>query len=237
MIFFIALLCAFNILSWIVFLRKFKNLFTIDDVISEAKSEINKIVTDLNNNASRDITILDDKHSMLEAVIKEADKRIRILMDLEKQNAGVARLSEKVSASRNNSAAKRAANAYGKNKTSSKSSKYNEADADLRSLAITQSGREEIASQGTLFDSPINNAATMDALDNGSSYAEVPVVHADAFYPDVPALEGSGRDTKSVLKARIVSLFHSGLTIEEIARELSCAITEVQLVLSLADLM
>lgn len=238
MIFFIAFLCIFNILSWIVLLRKFKNLFTVDDVISSAKSEINKIVADLNNNASRDITIIEDKLATIDSVIKEADKRIRILMDLEKQTAGVARLSEKISTSRSTPAAKRAATAYGKNKatSSSKASKYNKDDVDVRSLEITPLGKKEISSQGTLFDSPVTNSVEMSAFDDGSSYTEVPVVHTDAFYPEIPAVESMGGGTNGNLKARIVSLFNSGVTIEQIAKRLSCSTTEVQFALSLEDL-
>ncbi|MBD5407949.1 MAG: hypothetical protein HDR54_00890 [Treponema sp.] len=238
MIFFIAFLCIFNILSWIIFLRKFKNLFTVDDVISAAKSEINKIVADLNNNTNRDITIVESRLATLDSVLKEADKRIKILMDLEKQNAGVAHLSEKVSASRSTPVAKRAATAYGKNSatSSSKASKYNKDDVDARSLEITPLGRKEISSQGTLFDSPVDNSVEMNSLDGGPSYTEVPVVHTDAFYPEIPTVEDRGGGTNGGLKAKIISLFNSGATIEQIAKRLSCSTTEVQFALSLEDL-
>ncbi|MFC2602849.1 MAG: hypothetical protein ACFNX0_02925, partial [Treponema sp.] len=89
MAFLVSFLIIFNILAWIVFLRNFKKLFTTEDVIEKAKSEINRIVIDLNANAERNISIIDDKINRLRALIAESDKKIKLLEDINTKTAAL----------------------------------------------------------------------------------------------------------------------------------------------------
>ena len=97
MVYLVVFLCVFNIVTWLLFLRNFKKLFTTDGIIEAAKSECNKIVTDLNRNADRNITLIDGKINNLQGLIKEADRKIRLLMDLEKQGAELSEFQSKLS--------------------------------------------------------------------------------------------------------------------------------------------
>ena len=54
------LICIFNVVMWIVFLRHFKNLFTTEDIISGTKDEVNKILMDLDRQTERNLMLMDN---------------------------------------------------------------------------------------------------------------------------------------------------------------------------------
>lgn len=82
--FIIGVLIVFNIVMWVVILAKFKKLFSTDDIIAETKENCNSILKDLNSNVDRDITLADGRIETLASLMKVADKKIKLLSDLEK---------------------------------------------------------------------------------------------------------------------------------------------------------
>lgn len=226
MVYLVFFLCVLNVVLWIFFLRNFKKLFTTDDIIGSAKSECNKIVIDLNRNADRNITVLNDRINSLQGLIKEADRKIKILMEFEKKEAGLSELHSKISGAhasrRTDAAVKKAADAYGKKSAASER------------LSLTESARTELNDdfQKTLFDDVphVRTEAVVTVREDGASYAEIPVVTPDVFVAEKP----SGF-SKNDLKAKIISLFDSGSSIEDIALRLSCSMTEVQFALTLEN--
>ncbi len=70
------LLVVFNIIMWIVFLSKFKKLFSTDDIIQSARNDLENLISDMNRNADRDVTLVEAKTRQLKEVIEEADQRI-----------------------------------------------------------------------------------------------------------------------------------------------------------------
>lgn len=220
-------LCVVNVVLWIFFLRNFKKLFTTDDIIESAKSECNKIVIDLNRNADRNITILNEKTAGLQNLIKEADRKIKLLMEFEKKGAGLAELQNKISGAhalrRTDAAVKKAADAYGEKS----------AGPD-RTVSLTEDARAALkaGAQKTLFDDVphVRTEAVVTVREDGASYAEIPVVTPDVFVAEKPA-----GLSKNDLKARILSLFDSGCSVEDIALQLSCSTTEVQFALTLEN--
>lgn len=220
-------LCVVNVVLWIFFLRNFKKLFTTDDIIESAKNECNKIVIDLNRNADRNITVLNEKISSLQSLIKEADRKIKLLMEFEKKGAGLAELQSKISSSRTprrtDAVVKKAADAYGKKTVASN-----------RTISLTENARAEldIDSQKTLFDDvpQVRTEAVVTVREDGASYAEIPVVTPDIFVAEKPLSL-----SKNDLKTSIISLFDSGCSIEDIALQLSCSTTEVQFALTLEN--
>ena len=65
MVFLVVILCITNILLWIVFLLKFKSLFSTEDIIEKTRSELNKLVMDINNNTDRNITVYNESSKNL----------------------------------------------------------------------------------------------------------------------------------------------------------------------------
>ena len=62
MTFFIIALVLINLGLWIIFLLKFKDLFSTEKIIEKTRYEMEKLVKDINNNAETNINIIDTKH-------------------------------------------------------------------------------------------------------------------------------------------------------------------------------
>ena len=68
-----------NIIFWLVFLRKFKKLFSTDDILASTRSEMNEMIADVNRITSRDIDLIESKLKLLKAVAAEADRHAAII--------------------------------------------------------------------------------------------------------------------------------------------------------------
>lgn len=230
----IVFLCIFNVVMWIVFLRNFKKLFTTDNIIEETKAEYNKLVQDFNKNTDTNLTILDDRIRTLKALVAEADKKIRLLNEIEKKGYAASALSAAISGAKVSSAHahKKAADAY----TKSKSGRSINPES---SYGITEKAGSERLEQGTLFDepssdsfssaSPIDTRVQVNVNSRGESWAEVPVVVPEVYMSEKPVFR------KKDKKSEIVSMYDSGMSVEDIAVELKLTDTEVQFALSLEN--
>lgn len=219
----IVFICIFNVVMWIIFLQKFKKLFTTDDVIENAKSELNKIISDMNRNVERNINLTDASAQRLKELVSEAEKKIKILSDMEKQEIALSDFNNRVYEQ------KAAEKAYTKkNITRIK-------PEDSFSLTPKAKKEPEIKqSQKTLFDDevrPIETVAKVTVTDNGASYAEIPVVSPKVYKSETPLKINRHDD----LKTKIIHLYDIGNSIEDIAAELSCSTTEVQFALTLEN--
>lgn len=216
MAFLVSFLIIFNILAWIVFLRNFKKLFTTEDVIEKAKSEINRIVIDLNANAERNISIIDDKINRLRALIAESDKKIKLLEDINTKTAALNdfRVKMEKSAQKNISPEKN----------------Y------LKTAEVSVSKNAENFPNGgqtTLFDevSSLNEQVRAQNTDSSPIYSSERLAS-----PSVSVLGTSLKaKSKPDLKDSIISLFDAGFSVEEIAARLNCSTTEVSFALSLEN--
>ena len=76
---FLITVILFNIIMWAVFLAKFKKLFSAGSVVDETRDILNKMLMDINNNAARNINLLEDKIRELKEVSAMADEHILLL--------------------------------------------------------------------------------------------------------------------------------------------------------------
>lgn len=220
--------CILNVALWLVFLIKFKNLFSTDNIIEKTKAELNRIIMDVNGNAERNITLIEDRIERLRALIAEADKRIKLAESAEARAAAVPVLRSQVSGAVKKSAqslsVRRAADAYKRNR---KTPPVKPDDA----FFLTSSGKSAAGTvaQNTLFDEtgPQDSAGTEITVNgDGASYAEIPVISSGVIAPDPAA---GRRD----FREQVSDLYDGGLSVADIAARLSCSTTEVQFVLDL----
>ena len=54
----VVFLCIFNVVMWMVFLWKFKKLFTTDNVIEETRVQYNNLIADMNKNTHNNIVVI-----------------------------------------------------------------------------------------------------------------------------------------------------------------------------------
>ncbi len=220
--------CFLNVALWVVMLTRFKKLFTADDIIAEYQKELHSMTVDVDQHASRTISIIENAEKELKALIAEAERRIVLakneLAKQEQSKALLQRLNAKTApaARQKQSAPSRAASVYA------------QAQADS-SYALTGAGRRQAAVQGSLFDSdePVKNETHMQEPNlftvnhSGASYASVPVIS-----PDVSFVENPIRPQKD-FSEQVRELASFGHSVDEIARALERSTTEVQFVLDM----
>ncbi len=234
--FFIISLSLINLILWFVFLYKFKKLFTTEDIISSSKSELDKIISDVNRNVDRNVTVIDDAIARLRQLNAETEKKIKLLADLNAKTEALPEFKSRVSDSvrRTNPLGKSVEKAYARNRVSP----HKRGVEPDTAVFITPAGETKAvqdAQQQTLFDeqgavSQIKTTAEVMMTEGGASYAEIPVMSPKVYASETPVTVQADD-----LKSRILLLFDRGRSIEDIAAELSCSTTEVQFALTLEN--
>lgn len=72
----LSILTIFNITMWIVFGIRFKKVFSTDDVIKRTRESLNRMLIDINRNAERNISLIDERINKLKAASAEADRHL-----------------------------------------------------------------------------------------------------------------------------------------------------------------
>lgn len=229
------LICVFNIVMWIVFLRHFKNLFTTDDIVASTKEEVNKILMDLDRQTERNLMLMDNSISRLKSLNAEIDKKLKLLDEMKNSAAGTAELTARIN-SKPSAGRKIAASAYEKNKSAKKN--INSEDTVILTRTGDQFSVEPL--QTTLFNEksdfqqdkkteiPVNHDIHVDS--QGAAYAQIPVVAPKVFVSDTVEDLSKAPET---LKDKILKLFDQGYNADIISKELGCSATEVQFVLDI----
>lgn len=225
MVFIVSALCIVNLILWVVFLSKFKKLFTADDVISSYRQELNRLLTDIDRHTARDVATIEDVSKELKAVVAEADRHVAVAKaELERQEKSKTfqqKLAAKPQGSARQTMAQRAADSY-----------LRTAPQGDAAFAVTGEGRRQLAEQGTLFDdAPTQSSGfpstTFTMEQSGASYASVPVLTPQVSFVDEPV------QAKKAFGERVKELTLRGESIDNIARILECSTTEVQFVLDM----
>ena len=214
---------AINIALWIVFTVRFKRLFSADDVIEKTKAEMDNMIRDINNNTVRAIDIIDDRTKRLKRLIEEADKRIALAQSEEAKKKSLSTLRDTLEKKTVPEASRRAANTYKKNAPRSR-------PAPDASYAVTGEGEVFAETQHSLFDDKqdeVYTKAEMNVMRNGTSYTKVPVIKPDVYFSETPVVP------KKNFTKQVLEMSEMGLTIEQIAKQLSCSKTEVQMILDM----
>ena len=214
---------AINIVLWGVFIVRFKRLFSADDVIEKARAEMDNMIRDINNNTVRAIDIIDDRTKQLKRLIEEADRRIALARSEEAKTLTVSALRDTLEKKSVSEVSRRAANSYKKNAPRSR-------PAPDASYEVTGEAEALSEMQHSLFDdtrASVRTKAEMNVTGDGASYAKVPVIKPEVYFSETPVVP-----KKNVTK-QVLEMAEMGLTIEQIAKQLSCSKTEVQMILDM----
>ena len=65
-----------SLILMVVILVRFKNLFSTDSIIEKTKAQMNRVIMDVNNNANRDMDLINDASKRLRALLNESDKKM-----------------------------------------------------------------------------------------------------------------------------------------------------------------
>ena len=221
-----------SLLLMIIILVRFKKLFSTDSIIDKTKSQMNRVIMDVNNNANRDLELINESSSRLRALLNEADKKME-------------NFKEATQLLRNSIAEAEKAG------QKPKKSVYIDPDA---SYTVTKTvNRNAPAQQGSLFDDAEESVSkespkaqksilkdeTVVTLD-GAAYKEVPLI-ITKVYDEKMNIVKTQQEAKTIqsqtsdrnLKDKVEKLFRQGMQIDDIAAELSCPASEVQFIIDM----
>ena len=240
-VFLVSSLTLINLLLWLVFLVRFKKLFSADDIMVKFRDGMESLLRDAQRNTLANINLIEEKTRELKAASAEAERKVALLrhelQGAEKSAAFQAQLNLQSEASSMQALAKPAAKkGRGKAsssaaskagaKTSSRSAaskaaaayKQNELPGEDEAVALTGLFKEN--AQKSLFDAP-----QITVTKDGDAYGKVPLIKTQIVASDNPI------KPKKSFARRVRELSELGKTVDEIASETDHSTTEVQLVL------
>lgn len=208
-----------SIILMIVILIRFKKLFSTDSIIEKTKSQMNRIVMDINNNANRDIELINEATRRLRALLNDADKKMENFREASQMLRDTIAETEKLKKS--NSYIDSSA-MYSVKKTPAAQNQRSLFDEDEPPV---KSEKSQQSNKSIVKDETIVTAT-------GAAYKEVPLiitkVYDDKKTSDNPI-------SKRSLKEKVEKLFNQGMQISDIAAELSCPISEVQFIIDMME--
>ena len=195
-------ICILNVIMWIVFANKFKKLFSTDDIIAKTREELNHMIIDVNRNADRNITLIDEKIKELKSVTAEAERRIAL---------GKAELAKTEKA-----------------KVLEQSLAQEKKPKEVNRSALSATGRyKHEQEQGDLFTSSSLEKKKGDAAENEEKEAlhEIPIVVPKVYLSENPVVPQ--KDFNTLVKEK----YDQGKSVEDIAAELGRSTQEVKFAL------
>ena len=212
---FISLVC---LILMIVILIRFKKLFSTDAIIEKTKTQMNRVIMDVNNNANRDIELINESSRRLRALLNEADKKMENFREATQLlRDTIAEAEKSTQKTRKNS--------------------FVDPNATYR---VTNNAP---ARQGSLFDEPEEKSILKDetlVTQDGAAYKEVPLIVTKVYDDKIGLIKNQQEAQNSMnqksdrsLKEKVERLFHQGMQVDDIAQELSCPSSEVQFIIDM----
>ena len=234
-----------SLILMIVILIRFKKLFSTDAIIDKTKSQMNRVIMDVNNNANRDIELINESSRRLRALLNEADKKMENFQEAMQLLRNTITEAEKTSHSngRSYSGLQESQRFADIKPVGQKSKKTTSIDPDA-SFEITKKAPSH---QGSLFDDPEPATILKDetlVTQDGAAYKEVPLIvtkvydeepPAEKQYPpkNLPFFAPPPPVSNRTLKDKVEKLFNQGMQVDDIAEELSCPASEVQFIIDM----
>ena len=194
-------LSLINISLLFVFLFKFKSLFTTDDIVEKTKQKMNQIISDVNQNAQRDIDLVNHCSRQIRSLIKESEEQMQSFQ--EATNILRDMLAE--------------IDRQGVNK----------------SIQVTQSNNQKYNYNDSFQNNQINTTKS-DVYTRPYQKLNIKLVQNENQQPDLFSdVKEEKENKRGNLTKNVVNLHNQGYSVEQIASELSCSVTEVQLIIDM----
>jgi hypothetical protein len=227
-------LCVLNIILWIVFFHRFSKIFSTDDIIENTRTELNRMIGDVNRNTERNITLIEDRIKELKKIIAEADKRMALYASEQKKHTlgteyrtTIDKVSLDVSENEKKlreTPIQKAAGKYRKNAENPVGAAVSQETV----YSITPRGFKQTteSEQAELFQPLVEEKSMTSATASETITSDaVPKV----FMSENPIV------SKKDFNVKVQELYEKGETIEKIASALSSSITEVQFAIDMND--
>ena len=251
---FVVCVCFVNILLWIIFLVRFKKIFSTDSIIEKTRDQMNRLIADIDKATERDMFLSGEASKRIQKLLDEEDKKLEMFNEASSRLRDMIAEADKINKMSNQKSTLfqdfnkiqpvkknnyNKVNAYLENARKASESKKAESLDPETTFEPVKSG------QGDLFDQEKKETIIKPEINvtpDGAAYKEVPLIITDIYQdqkeehePGMPVIEYSveaGNRKKSLAK-QVQQLYNQGLESEEIASRLSCSITEVDLILAM----
>ncbi len=226
-------LIVLNIILWMVFLKKFKNLFSTDDIISSTRLEVKRMIEDVDRATVKDMDIIESQIKQLKSIIAEADRHVAMARsELERQSKAYNLQTYTSSEMKKRLDVVSQSEFQPRNPASTAVSAYSRISDGLK-----QDESYSITSEGSLYlnkeSSQINEESKEKVIsspsgtqftvyEEGASVAKIPQLGPKVTFADNPV------KPKKDINQQIRELDEQGYSQEEIATQLQLTITEVQ---------
>ena len=217
-----------SLILLILILIRFKKLFSTDSIIEKTKAQMNRVIMDVNNNANRDIELINESSRRLRALLNEADKKMENFREATQLLRDTIAEAEKTGHPHHSSVSTRPSI---------------DPDASYRVRSVPPAS----GIQQSLFDEVEKTQETKSILkdetiitNDGAAYKEVPLINTKV-YDDKIGIVQKQKEAQNLqkqasdrsLKEKVEKLFNQGMQIETIAQELSCPASEVQFIIDM----
>ena len=248
----VASICIINIILWVIFLVRFKKLFSTDKIIKTTTEKMNKLVMEIDQATDRNLFLTNASEKKMQKLLDEADKNMELFKEANKRLRDMITEAEKVSKRYESRSpiyepAKKVVREDFQPQANTERIVKKNIDAYLqnsRKVIDPESTYKVVDSlQQDLFDEKNSDAAktsgqeeksditdiVLNVTEDGAAYKEVPLI-ITRVYDEKPVEK---ENKKKNLSKAVQELYNNGLTVSQIANELSCSITEVQLIIDM----
>ena len=230
---FLSLICIVLLATILI---KFKRLFSTEAIIEKTKVQMNKIVTDINNNANMCIELINNATKRTRTLMSETDQQ----MDDFKEAAQILReLISKVERINQpdltNNLIYMDSLGMGDSK-SQKTKSEKSSSTSIKTTTISNKGGYKLnaykGQQQSLFDQDVSDNVSVNikssTKEKNDSIDLIPKIVTNII-PNDPS------STSNLLDERVRKLYSSGFDVDEIARKLSCSTSEVQFIIEMLN--
>ncbi len=224
---FIIVLTLINIGLWLVFLLRFKRLFSTDKIIEKTKARINEIEKQINTVTDRNLYIAKETTKNIETMLNDVDRKMELFREATQRLRSMIREADKINRLSNQS--------LSLHQDFSKIAKVNSAK---KTEQIDKDAVYSANVQGDLFTSNENTSILKDETKitpDGTAYKEVPLIHTNVL-DDIPIFnneESYVESKRKISEKKVKEKYLEGLTVEQIATELKCSVVEVQFIIDM----
>jgi hypothetical protein len=211
---FLIIISLFNLAAMVVFYLLMKSRFSTRKILSEIRSEVDKLVSDLGREADRDVALLESRIKNLRALMDEADRRIILAGREEAKRKAADSLIAEIAPVQAVQAERPEARPAETQSTGSSSRQDSALPREL----------ELFPSDPIPVPAPEKVAAAKPASDAVRVYSR-------------PVIKRSGTPIEPVIPVRekVIDLSMKGFSAEMIAHTLSISLGEVELILDMND--
>ncbi|MBO4533048.1 MAG: hypothetical protein J5726_05050 [Treponema sp.] len=227
MLFFVISVLLVNIILWIVFLVRFKNLFSTDGIIEKTEQKMNQFVHEIDLAADRDTYLAKETTNRIKSLLEEADRKMELFKE------ATSRLRDMIAeADRINKGKSYINPALTKPKIDPDSAYEVNIKAEQGSL-FDQSEPAKPEKKADTYKPPVKpiQKNETNVTEDGAAYHEIPLIITKVYDEEPKTM--TPEEIKKNMNHLVRKMFDEGKSVEEIAKKLNCSITEIQFIIDL----